>query len=159
MLLWLLLNFNNVCKLQGRLHGSFGWASDFGSGHDITVCEFEPLIGLTPVCAEPALDPLSPFLSAPPLLVLSLSLSLSNNKINIKKIIYVNSKLAHYYYYLINAELCTGVNLERSQYAAWATWPQVSTYQKGLNGSCILPLFQAQLVPPAPVGSCILAFN
>ena len=54
---------------------------DFHSGHDLSVCEFEPHIGLAAVSTEPALDPLYPILSAPPVLVLSLSLK---NKINIK---------------------------------------------------------------------------
>ena len=27
---------------MGRLGGSVGWAADFGSGHDLTVREFEP---------------------------------------------------------------------------------------------------------------------
>ena len=54
-------------------------ALGFSLGHDLTVCEFEP------TCAgsvEPALDSLSPSLSTPPPLVLSLSLflSLSKNK-------------------------------------------------------------------------------
>ena len=40
--------------------------SDFGSGHDLAVCGFEPGIGLSAVSVEPALDPLSHFLSAPP---------------------------------------------------------------------------------------------
>ena len=39
---------------------------------------FEPLIGVYAVSVEPALDPLSPSLSAPPSLALSLSLSLKN---------------------------------------------------------------------------------
>ena len=52
---------------------------DFGSGHDLTVHGFEPRVRL---CAdgsdlEPALDSVSPSLSAPLLLVLALSLSLS----------------------------------------------------------------------------------
>ena len=38
--------------------------SDFGSGHDLTVREFKPCIGLCAVSAEPASDPLSPSLSA-----------------------------------------------------------------------------------------------
>ena len=33
----------------GHLGGSVGWASDFGSGHDLAVCEFEPRVGL---CAD-----------------------------------------------------------------------------------------------------------
>ena len=55
---------------------------DFSSGHDLTVCEMEPHIGLCADSAEPAWDSLSPSLSAPPLLmlVLSRSLSLSQNK-------------------------------------------------------------------------------
>ena len=51
--------------------------TDFGSGRDLVVCEFEPHVGLSAVSTEPTLDPLSPSLSAPPPLVLSLSLSLS----------------------------------------------------------------------------------
>ena len=33
----------------GLLGGSVGGASDFGSGHDLAVCEFEPRVGL---CAD-----------------------------------------------------------------------------------------------------------
>ena len=33
---------------------------DFGSGHDLVVCEFEPCIGLRADSAEPAWDSLSP---------------------------------------------------------------------------------------------------
>ena len=55
---------------------------DFGSGHDIMVCKFKPCIGLSAVNAEPTLDPLSPFLSAPPL---PCSCSLSPKQINIKR--------------------------------------------------------------------------
>ena len=61
---------------------------DFGSGHDLTVCEFEPCIGLCADSAEPGWDSLSPSLSGPPLLVLvfSLYLSLSPPKVsNLKK--------------------------------------------------------------------------
>ena len=53
---------------------------DLGSSHDLMVCEFKPHVGLCADSAEPASDSLSPSLSAPPLLSLSLSLSLS--KIN-----------------------------------------------------------------------------
>ena len=59
---------------------------DFGSGHDLTVREFKPCIGLGTDDAKPAWDslPPSPFLSAPPLLTCglrgSLSLSLFQNK-------------------------------------------------------------------------------
>ena len=52
---------------------------DFGSGHDLTVGGFEPHIRLSADSAEPAWDSLSPSLSAPPLLALSLSLSLSRS--------------------------------------------------------------------------------
>ena len=44
-----------------------------GSGHDLTVPEFEPHMGLSAISTEPPLDPLFPFLSAPPLLSHSLS--------------------------------------------------------------------------------------
>ena len=33
--------------------------TSFGSGHDLTVREFEPCIGLSAVSTEPVLDPLS----------------------------------------------------------------------------------------------------
>ena len=46
---------------------------DFGSGHDLTVCEFKPHIGLCTDSVEPTWDSLSPSLSALPLLMLSLS--------------------------------------------------------------------------------------
>ena len=54
----------------GRLGGSVGRASDFSSGHDLTVHEFKPPIGLSAVSVEAASDPLSPSLRA--------SLSLKN---------------------------------------------------------------------------------
>ena len=54
---------------------------DFGSGHDLTVCEFKPRIGLCTHSEEPALDPLSPSLCPSPACIL-LSLSLSLSKIN-----------------------------------------------------------------------------
>ena len=54
---------------------------DFGSGHSLTVHEFEPHIRLCADSMEPAYDPLSLSLS----LFLSLSLSLRNKEINIKK--------------------------------------------------------------------------
>ena len=41
---------------------------DFGSGHDFTVHEFKPHLGLCADSMEPAWDSLSPSLSAPPLL-------------------------------------------------------------------------------------------
>ena len=34
---------------SGCLGGSVGWATNFGSGHDLTVCGFEPHVGL---CAD-----------------------------------------------------------------------------------------------------------
>ena len=54
----------------------------FCSSHDLMAHGFEPYVDLFTVNAEPAWDSLSHFLSAPPLLVfsLSLSLSLSQNK-------------------------------------------------------------------------------
>ena len=57
--------FKNIHR-RGHLAGSVGLVSYFGLGPDLTVHEFEPHIGLTAVSAEPALDPLSAFLSAPP---------------------------------------------------------------------------------------------
>ena len=53
---------------------------DFSSGHDLTVHEFEPHIGLCADSVEPAWD--SPFLSlsVPLPLMLSLSLKINKNK-------------------------------------------------------------------------------
>ena len=60
---------------MGRLGGSVGWASDFGSGHDLTVHELEPHVGLRAHSSEPgASDSVSPSLSAPPALMLCRSL-------------------------------------------------------------------------------------
>ena len=39
--------------LLGRLGGSVGEASDFGSGHDLALREFEPRVGLCADCSEP----------------------------------------------------------------------------------------------------------
>ena len=53
---------------------------DFGSYHDLMVREFEPRVGL---CADsldsPSSDSLSPSLSAPPLLMLSLSFKINKH--------------------------------------------------------------------------------
>ena len=46
---------------------------DLGSGHDLAVYETQPHDGLRADSAEPAGDSVSPSLSAPPLLALSLS--------------------------------------------------------------------------------------
>ena len=53
---------------------------DFGSGHDLMVCEIKPRIGLCADCAGPAWDSLSPSLSDPPLLSLSVSQNKQTNK-------------------------------------------------------------------------------
>ena len=50
----------------------------FGSGHDLTVYEFEPHVRLYAIRVEPAWDSLSPSLFAPPLCTLSLSVSKTN---------------------------------------------------------------------------------
>ena len=54
--------------------------SNFGSGHDLTVREFEPRVGsvLTAQSLEPISDSVSPPLSTPPLLTLCVSQSLNN---------------------------------------------------------------------------------
>ena len=54
----------------------------FGSGNDLTVPEIEPCLRLCADSVEPAWDSLSPSLSAPPLLSLSLSLPPSLSKTN-----------------------------------------------------------------------------
>ena len=68
-----------------HLGGSVIFLSDFGSGHDLAVCGFEPPIRLATGSAKPALNSLSSCLSAPPQLTLSLSLSLKNKNKNLKK--------------------------------------------------------------------------
>ena len=52
---------------------------DFGSGHDLTLCETEPQIGLSTDSTEPAWDSFSP-LSLPSLSPLVISLSFSQSK-------------------------------------------------------------------------------
>ena len=66
----------------GRQGGSVRWASNFGPGHDLVVCGFEPRVGLCADSSEPGACfrfslslSLSLSLSAPPLLTLCLSLS------------------------------------------------------------------------------------
>ena len=64
---------------------------DFCSGHDLTVCEIKPPVGVCADSVGPAWDSLSLSLSvsqsvsAPPSLMLSLSVSLKINKKNILK--------------------------------------------------------------------------
>ena len=60
-----------------HLGGSVSEVPDFGSCHDPLVPEFEPRIWISTESTEPASDPLSSFVSAPTLLVLSLPPSLS----------------------------------------------------------------------------------
>ena len=50
---------------------------DFGSGHELTVCGIEPHVGLCAGGMEPAWDFFLPPLSAPPPLMLSLSLKIN----------------------------------------------------------------------------------
>ena len=63
---------------MGRLGGSVGQASDFSSGHDLEVREFEPRVGLWADGSEPGACfrfCVSLSLSAPPPFMLCLSLS------------------------------------------------------------------------------------
>ena len=76
----------NQCVL-GRLRGSVGSVSDFGSGRDLAVGGFEPRIRFCADSSEPGACfgfCVSLSLSAPPLLVLALAraLFLSLSKIN-----------------------------------------------------------------------------
>ena len=52
-------------------------ALDSGSGHDLTVDEFKPRVGLCTDSEKPAWDSLSPSLSAPSLLLRALSLKIN----------------------------------------------------------------------------------
>ena len=69
-------------EFLGCLGGLVSWASNFGSGHDLTVREFEPCIGLCADSSEPASDSVSHSFSAPPSLMFCLSISLSTIKKN-----------------------------------------------------------------------------
>ena len=55
-------------------------ALDSGLGHNLMVCGIEPHVRLCIDSMEPAWDSLSPCLSAPPLLMLFVSVSLKINK-------------------------------------------------------------------------------
>ena len=63
--------------LKQEMWHPVGWASDSGSGHDLAVREVEPRVGLCADGSEPGadLDSGSPSVSAPPPLMLCLSLS------------------------------------------------------------------------------------
>ena len=65
---------------------------DFGSGHDLTVPEIEPRLGLHTNSAKPAWDCLSLPLSALPPLAHARALSLSLSKINIKNFFLIKFK-------------------------------------------------------------------
>ena len=73
--------------MTGHLGGSVSKVSDFSSGYDLTVCEFEPRIGLRADSSEPeAWFGFSASLSLCPFPAHALSLSLSLSKyIDIKK--------------------------------------------------------------------------
>ena len=76
--------------MQGAVHlgGSVGWASDFGSGHDLTVRGFEPRVGLCADSSEPGSwfgFYVSPSLCPSHAHALSLSLSLNNTYMLKKK--------------------------------------------------------------------------
>ena len=68
------LGFKYVCVI-GRLGGSVGYASNFGSGHDLTAREFEPRVGLCADGSAQSLEPVSDSVSPP----LSLSLPLPHS--------------------------------------------------------------------------------
>ena len=78
--MFLVLELLNL--LLGRLGGSVSYVSDFGSGHDLTVCGFE---GLCPHSAEPAWESLSLSLSLSLPLPDSCFLPLSLKKLKKKK--------------------------------------------------------------------------
>ena len=66
---------------EGHLDGSVGQVSDFGSGHDLTVLEFEPRIRLCADSSEPgAYFRFWVSVSLCPSPALTLSLSKVNNK-------------------------------------------------------------------------------
>ena len=50
-----------LCSREGHLGGSVGWMSDFGSGHDLMIREFEPHIRLSAVKCEACFGSSVPF--------------------------------------------------------------------------------------------------
>ena len=79
----LFIHYYHPSKTQtfgGRLGGSVGSASDFGSGHDLMDVDFKPRVGLSVVSTEPASDALFPLLYPSPAGSLSLSLPFSLSK-------------------------------------------------------------------------------
>ena len=76
---------------QGCPGGSAGQASDFSSGHDLMVCEFEPCISVYSNNAEPALDSLSP-VSLCPYPTHTLSFKKKKRKEKKKRNVYSNFK-------------------------------------------------------------------
>ena len=81
-------------KADGHLGGSVSEASDFGSGHDLVVREFEPSVGLCADSSEPgaASESVSPSFS----LCSSPACALSPSKINTcKKNVFLQSYLFH----------------------------------------------------------------
>ena len=71
----LFANINkNINRHKGTWVAQTVQASDFSPGHDFTVQGFEPRIGLCTDSSKPASDSVSPSLSAPSPLMLSLSL-------------------------------------------------------------------------------------
>ena len=77
LLLMLCLCLSKTNKHLGRLGGLVGWASNFGSGHDLMVREFGPDSGsvLTAHSLDPASNSVSPSLSLCPDPTHALSLS------------------------------------------------------------------------------------
>ena len=80
-------NFSSAKDIVKRIKRWGTWVAqsvkrptlDFGSGNDLTICEFEPHMGLQADSAESAWDSLSLFLSLS--LSLPLPCSLSQNKL------------------------------------------------------------------------------
>ena len=93
---FLMLNQDGYPKatvMQGCLGGSVGWVSDFGSGHDLPVRGFKPCVGNCADSSEPgACFGFCVFFSLPLPCLLSVSLSLKNNKTLKKKKSYSDSR-------------------------------------------------------------------
>ena len=70
----------NILKIIKELIGSGCPTHGFRSGHDLTVHDFEPYVRLCADRTEPAWDSLSPSLSAPTPLMLSVSLKINKEE-------------------------------------------------------------------------------
>ena len=102
------------------------WTLDFGSGHDLKVCEIEPCFGLHTVRVEPAWDSLSPFLSLHPLLMLMCSLKINQQLQKIKNPLnpyWINGRTKHSTLSLVPLLVQRRIQIRTSLLTTWRRNP------------------------------------